>query len=400
MSRTKVEKKEVPDREDLSGIISSAVNDRFKKKGSNLKTAFLLTDPEITSDISDFISTGSTLLDLAISNRPNGGIPLGRIIEIFGMEASGKSLLAASIAANVQKKGGIAVYYDTEAAISKEFFEALGIDLEKFVYIPMNDLEDIFDSVESVIETVRTSDRDKNVVIIIDSIMGSSTKKELESNYERDGWNTDKAILLSKAMRKITNLLAYQKVALVLTNQLRSKLGVTFGEQWTTSGGKAVPFASSVRIKLKSMGKITVPLDGKKQVVGIQTRAEIVKNRVGPPFKAVDYDIYFDSGIDDYGSWLAILKEYKYANNSGAWYSFSVDYSSEIVNPNTGELKLVKDYKFTSKDFASVLEANPEFTQYLYGLICDKFIMKYRINKDYGIDDITVDEEDSENIEE
>lgn len=156
----------------------------------------------------------------------------------------------------------------------------------------------------------------------------------------------------------------------------------------TTSGGKAVPFASSVRIRLKSLGQITLNVNNVKQVVGIKTRAQVVKNRMGPPFKAIDYDIYFDSGIDDYGSWLSVLKEYNIVSVAGAWYSVKMENPMEVVNPESGEVKSISELKFQSKNFGKLIDANPELKSYLYNLICEKFIMKYRINEDYGVDDV------------
>ena len=191
------------------------------------------------------------------------------------------------------------------------------------LYVPLDAIEDIFEAIESIIESVRKSNKDRLVTIVVDSVMGASTKIEQAADYDKDGWATSKAIILSKGMRKITNLIGRQRIALLFTNQLRSRLGVAFGDPWTTSGGKAIPFHSSVRLRLKSVGQIKVKKDGVDQTVGIKTRCQVIKNRMGPPLKTIDYDIYFESGIDDFGGWLNVMKQFKLVSTAGAWYTYT-----------------------------------------------------------------------------
>jgi recombination protein RecA len=367
--------------DDLANVLADNLNKKFK--GSNYKVAYFLEgDTDAPSEVSEWISTGSTMLDLAISNRPNGGLPVGRIIEITGLEASGKSLLAAHALADTQKKGGLAVYIDTENAISREFLEAIGINLKDMLYVPLETVEDIFEAIESVIESIRKSSKNRLVTIVVDSVAGASTKVEMSADYDKDGWATSKAIILSKAMRKITNFVGRERICLIFTNQLRTRLGVTFGDQWTTSGGKAIAFHSSVRLRLKSVGQIKLAksADKPEAVVGITTRAQVVKNRMGPPLRTVDYDIYFDSGIDDYGSWLTMMKNYGLVDQAGAWYTYT--------NTDTGEI-----VKFLSKDFKSKLIDNVEMKEQVYKEICEKYILNYRAGEDFGIDDIEIEED-------
>jgi len=387
----------------LSTSLIYTLNNQFKSN-PNI-TAHYLSDTGVMSDVKEFISTGSDMLDLAIGNRPNSGHPEGRIVEIFGDSASGKSLLAAYAMANTQKKGGLGIYIDTEAAVSREYFKAVGVDIDKMIYLQIDALEDIFEAIESIITKTRASDKDIPVTIVVDSVMGATTKLEMEADFDKEGWNTAKAIILSKAMRKLTTMLSRQRITLIFTNQIRSKLGgLGFGEQITTSGGKALPFAASVRIRLKSMGQIKLKVDGIEQIVGIKTRAIIAKNRLGPPLKSIDYDVYFDSGIDNYGSWLTFLNLYNLVKSGTSWtlpleYISSktknaIKFNSEIINPTTGEVKKIEDneLKFRSKDFATWMEINPELRQWIYELICDKFITEYKINQDYGIDDVELGE--------
>ena len=289
-------------------------------------------------------------------------------------------MLAAHALVSTQKKGGLAVYIDTENAVSREFLESIGLDLKEMLYVPLETIEDIFDSIEAIIVAARKSSKDRLVTIVVDSIMGASTKIEMAADYEKDGWATTKAILLSKAMRKITNMIGRQRICLIFTNQLRTKLGVSFGDPWTTAGGKSVAFHSSVRLRLKSAGQIKLRVNGRDEILGIKTRCQVIKNRLGPPLRSVDYDIYFDSGIDDYGSWLTLMKNYDLVTQSGAWYVW--------VNPETAEV-----IKFQSKEFQSKLIDNPEIREQVYKSICDKYILNYKSGKDFGIDDITIQTE-------
>jgi recombination protein RecA len=370
---------EVQMQDDLASVLADNLNKKFKS--SNYKVAYFLDgDTDAPSEVTEWISTGSTMLDLAISNRPNGGLPVGRIIEITGLEASGKSLLAAHALADTQRKGGLAVYIDTENAISREFLEAIGVNLKDMLYVPLETIEDIFDAMDSVVESVRKSSKSRIVTIVVDSVAGASTKQEMAADYDKDGWATSKAIILSKAMRKITNFVGRERICLIFTNQLRTRLGVSFGDQWTTSGGKAIAFHSSVRLRLKSVGQIKLKIEGKEEVMGITTRAQVVKNRMGPPLRSVDYDIYFDSGIDDYGSWLTMLKNYNLVSQAGAWYTYT--------NTDTGEV-----VKFQSKDFKSKLIDDPEMRDQVYRTICEKYILNYKAGDDFGIDDIKVETE-------
>lgn len=365
-------------RDDLAVTLADNLNKKFKNTG--FKTAFFLdSDTESPSEVRGWVDSGSDMLDLAISNRPNGGFPVGRIIEITGLEASGKSLLAAHALANTQKEGGMAVYIDTENAVSREFLDAIGLDLEKMLYVPLDTVEDIFEAIESIVESVRKSNKDRLVTIVVDSVMGASTKIEMAKEFDKDGYATSKAIILSKGLRKITNMIGREKICLIFTNQLRTRLGVAFGDPYTTSGGKAIPFHSSVRLRLKSVGQIKAKIDGVDQVIGIKTRCQVIKNRMGPPLKSIDYDIYFESGIDNYGGWLNVMKDYKLVTQTGAWYTF--------------ERKDGTDIKFQSKDFERKIKEDDTLRQEIYDGICSAYILKYQPGQDFGIDDIEIDNE-------
>jgi len=166
-------------------------------------------------------------------------------------------------------------------------------------------------------------------------------------------------------------MVARQKVALVFTNQLRQKLGVMFGDPWTTSGGKALPFHASTRIRLKNAGQIK---DSKKNTIGIKIKAQVIKNRLGPPLRTAEFVLYFDRGISDYDSWLTVMKEHKLVKTSGAWYTFR-------------DVDTDQDIKFQSKEFHDMMEKNSQLKEKVYSLICEKTILKYQSNK-LGIDDV------------
>ena len=375
-------KQEVED--GLASVLAESINKQFK--GQSLKTAYFLDgDLDAPTNVHEWISSGCSMLDLAISNRPSGGFPVGRITEITGLEASGKSLLAAHTLAETQKKGGLAVYIDTESATSSEFLTAIGVDLKSMLYVPLETVEEIFETIETIVEGVRKSDKDRLVTIVVDSIMGASTKIEMSMEYDKDGYATSKSIILSKAMRKVTNWIARERICLIFTNQLRTKMGVSFGDPWTTAGGKAIPFHASVRLRLKNLGQIKAKVKGVEQIVGSKTSVQVVKNRMGPPHRKINYEIYYDSGIDNYGGWLTVMKSFSLVKQSGAWYTL------EDVDSETGEV--FKEIKFQSKDFLEKVIQFPEIKERLYQRICDAYIFKYQAGIDGGIDDVVIDEE-------
>ncbi len=365
------------EKDELAGIIADELNKQFKHQ----QVAYFLEEDSNPTDVTDFISTGSTMLDLAISNRPNGGIGVGKITELNGLEGSGKSLIGSHLLASTQRKDGIAVYIDTESAVSQEFLRAIGVDTKKMLYVHLETVEEIFDTIETIVTKIRESNKDKLVTILVDSLAAASTKVEMDADFDKDGWATAKAIIISKAMRKITQMIARQKVALVFTNQLRQKLGVMFGDPWTTSGGKALPFHSSTRVRFKNAGQIK---DKKNNTIGIKIKGQVIKNRLGPPMRTAEFPLYFDKGIDNYGSWLTVMKEHKICKVGGSWYTLP------HIDTETGEV--IKEYKFQSKDFEDLMNENSELKEFCYQQICEACILKYD-SQELGIDDVTETEE-------
>jgi len=346
---------------DLADILAGELN----KQSKDQKVAFFLNEDEAPTNVDGWISTGCAMLDVAISNRPYGGLPVGRITEITGLEQSGKSLVSAHLLAETQKQGGVAVLIDTETAVSRDFLEAIGVDVSKLLYVSADSVEQIFDFTETIIEKVRETSKDKLVTIVVDSVAAASTTNELASDYKKDGYATDKAIIISKAMRKITNMIGRQKISLVFTNQLRQKMNAMFGDPWTTSGGKALAFHASVRLRLKNMGQIKMKQGGQDRTVGMKVRCQVVKNRMGPPLRAADFEIFFDRGIDNYGSWLKVMKENSLVKQSGAWYTY--------VDTESGE-----EIKFQSKDFILMMADKEELREQIYKKICEETILQYK----------------------
>ena len=357
--------------DDLASLLADSLN----KQNKDGKIAYFLDDDstDAPTNVKDWLSTGNAMLDVAISNRPYGGLPVGRITEITGLEQSGKSLLSAHLLAEAQRKGGVAVLIDTETAVSREFLEAIGVDISKLLYVSVDTVEGIFEACETIIEQVRKGDKDRLVTIVVDSVAAASSKKEMEADYDKDGYATDKAIIISKAMRKITNMIGRQSIALVFTNQLRQKMNAMFGDPWTTSGGKALAFHASVRLRLKNMGQ----LKAGDRIVGIKVRCQVIKNRMGPPLRHADFDIFFDRGIDNYGGWISVMKEQKLVKQGGAWYTYTDIASGEEI-------------KFQAKDFVSILE-DEELKDQIYRRICEATILQYKTSASEEVE-ITTDE--------
>ena len=314
---------------------------------------------------------------------------------------SGKSLIASHVMADCQQQGGVAVYIDTEAAADFSFMKVIGIDPEgDFLYVAENRLEKIFDMVETVIEKQnQREDDDRPVVVVIDSIAGSVTENEIEGSYSKEGFNTDKAIVLSRAMRKITGLVGRQNVLLLFTNQIRTDPSVMYGDPHTTPGGKAVEFHSSIRIKMRKAKRIKE----NGEIVGAEIRPQITKNRLAPPDRHTSFDLYFNSGIDDYGNWFDEMKSRDVIKKSGSgWYEIKKEDGSSFTK---SELKEGSDkdepYKIQQGDFIRRLHEDVNFRSRMYDRLSSNIVHEYesgwvdRSDKEYVAmdEDFTADED-------
>lgn len=385
-------------RDELAEALADSIN-----KNSDGKVAFFLDAEDDPSQIVDWVSTGNSLVDLTIANRPNAGLPVGRITELTGLEASGKSLMGAHLLAETQRKGGLAVFIDTETSVSTDFLTAIGVDVPKMLYINVDTVEDVFDKIEEIVNLVRKSSKNRLVTILVDSVAAASTKKEMASDHGADGFATGKAIAISKAMRKITGLIAKQRICLCFTNQLRQKVGfVGLGDPYTTSGGKALAFHASLRLRLKQLNQIK---NADKQTVGIRTKCTVVKNRMGPPMRSVEFDIYFDRGIDNYSNWLEHLIEWDIVTNAKKVKTDAKKTKKQLEEEKeedkkakslqfimTVEGKEPETVVFEKRDLPKLLKERQECRDYLYSKLCENFVMKYKAPNSEIADDVEYDE--------
>lgn len=382
MAKKHIEQPRSDDRDELAVTLQKALNARQK---DGQKVAYFLDEEDDPSSITDWVSTGSTVLDLAVSNRPYGGLPVGRIVEINGLESTGKSLIAAHICSETQKKGGVAVVIDSENSAAPLFWESLGVRLKDLVYLPQFEcIEDMFGAMENIIGEVRKSSFDRLLTIIFDSVAGAPTRKELESDYGVDGYNTAKAIIVSKAMKKLTGLVGRQKILPVFTNQLRMNLNaMAFGDKYIVPGGKGLAYHSSVRIRLSNLGKIK---NNDKVIIGNTIQAQVQKNRCGPPHRTATFDVHYDSGIQDLAGLLDFMKDNGLVSGTKAGYTFKSKTSGDV--------------KFNADKFVDLWSSDAAFKKEIYETVCDKYIMKYRLPNTKIVEDVVHTEGDNEAVKE
>lgn len=285
-------------------------------KNDEDKVTWDLTKGDAPTIVKEFISTGCTLLDYTMSNRRDGGVPVGKLTCIAGEESSGKSLMCAHIAAEVQRRGGIAVYIDSENAIDRDFMQRVGVDIESLVYIQPGTVEKSFEYQESCIKTLRAKNPNVLMVIIWDSVGGTPTQAEIEGSYDPNSSIGLLGKALSKGLRKIIDLVAKERIALVYTNHLKQKIGYVMGDPFYEPGGKSIPYFSTVRIRLTSSTKLK---DQSGVIYGVKTNARVIKTRLGPAHRSVKFEIHFDHGIADEMSWLETLQEAGMVENKAGW---------------------------------------------------------------------------------
>jgi recombination protein RecA len=256
----------------------------------------------------DAVSTGSLGLDIALGI---GGLPRGRVIEIYGPESSGKTTLALHVVAEIQKKGGIAAYVDAEHALDPVYASKLGVDINEMLISQP-------DTGEQALEITDTLVRSGGVdIVVIDSVAALTPKAELEGEMG-DSLPGLQARLMSQALRKLTGSISKSNTIVLFINQIRMKIGVMFGNPETTTGGNALKFYASVRLDIRRIGAIK----DRDEVVGNQTRVKVVKNKVAPPFKQVEFDIMYGQGVSKVGELVDLGVKANIVEKSGSWYSY------------------------------------------------------------------------------
>lgn len=279
-----------------------------------------LANSSILCKVDTWISTGIPPLDLIMG----GGIPVGRMVEIYGDTSTGKSLLAGHILAETQRIGGIAVYIDTESAVSLEILEAIGVNLEAAIYAAPTTIEEVFDIIKDLLTLKKEEDPDTPMTVVWDSVAATTCEDELE-RAKKDGIGQGyptHARLISQMCRILRTEISRCNIAFVFINQTRQKLNVRFGDDVATFGGKAIGFYSSIRLATKYRTKIK---DRSGQPVGVELRCIVTKNKVAPPFGECVFPVVFGYGADEAGAVMEWLRQRKVITTSGGWHKLELD---------------------------------------------------------------------------
>jgi recombination protein RecA len=322
---------------DKAKALESAISqiDKAFGKGSLMR----LGDREVV-DI-ESVSTGSLGLDIALGI---GGLPRGRIVEIYGPESSGKTTLALHVAAEVQKKGGTAAFIDAEHALDPVYAQKLGVNLDELLISQP-------DAGEQALEIADTLVRSGAVdVLIIDSVAALTPRAELEGEMG-DSLPGLQARLMSQALRKLTGSISKSNTLVVFINQIRMKIGVMFGSPETTTGGNALKFYASVRLDIRRIGAIK----NRDEVVGNQTRVKVVKNKVAPPFKQVEFDIMYGEGVSKMGELIDLGVRANVVEKSGSWFSYN---SERIGQGRENAKQFLRDNPDMAAEIETAIRAN------------------------------------------
>ncbi|MDA9558959.1 recombinase RecA [Alphaproteobacteria bacterium] len=323
--------------EDKSKALESALGLIERNYGSG---SIMRLGDNTTIDI-EAISTGSLGLDIALGI---GGLPKGRIVEIYGPESSGKTTLALHVVASAQKSEGVCAFVDAEHALDPVYAKNLGVDVDKLLVSQPDGGEQALEIADTLIRSGAVD------VLVIDSVAALVPKAELEGDMG-DTHVGLQARLMSQALRKLTSSISKSNCMLIFINQIRMKIGVMFGSPETTTGGNALKFYSSVRLDIRRIGAIK----DKDQIVGNQTRVKVVKNKVAPPFKITEFDILYGEGISKEGEIIDIGVSRGVVEKSGSWYSFN---GNRIGQGRENAKKYLIENKEISDEIESLIRGN------------------------------------------
>jgi len=383
----------VQENAEVADFSAQLIKDINKEMG--IQCAYNLEEQLAPTTVKRWIGSGSVQLDYIIRNAVGGGYPEGRIIEISGLPSTGKSHFAAVTAAIVQKMGGLVVYIDTENAIMLDKLHIMGIDVKKrFVYVQTQCTEDVFKIIESTITKAKSLAKDIPILIVWDSIAATSPKAELDGDYDAQTMGLQ-ARVLSKGMRKITGFVGANNVTFLMLNQLRDKIGgfIGHGDPYVTPGGKATPYAASVRLRIAGGQKIK---DAKGNVIGITVNVETKKNKVAPPYRKCEFDIIYGKGIFEGKYIFDVVRIYCDDNKivrdgkelkisgSGGWKTLLVS------NATTGEV--IHEKSFHKEDFDELMK-DETLGKYVMQIIDAAYVLDVgQLDVTEGDSDVTVAE--------
>ena len=383
MARRRLDTEIVPNTFDdsFTSELISSINKSFKDKiAYNLDT-----DLESPTNVKQYISTGSILLDYIISNKRNGGVPSGRLVEVCGLESTGKSFLGYQILAQTQKIGGIAILIDTENSTDKDLLPQLGLDVKKLVYLQPDTVEDVFETIEHTVKKIKESNIDRPVTIVWDSVAATPAKAELDADYSANTMGLG-ARVVSRSLRKIMKFIGVNNVTLVFINQLRMKLNLMnkYEDPYVSPYGKAIPFHASVRIRLTHDSKSDLVVkdetDKTKEYSGVGVKAKIVKNKICPPFRTCTFSIEFYKGVsEDFQLFEKFTQsspilfkldgdDYELHAKNGTWH--------EIIINNLSQDECVYQKKFQKKERKVIVFENEEIRPYIDAAL-DEILVKH-----------------------
>lgn len=309
MTIEKAQKSEI--KPDVNKARQAAIQTALLQISKNFGQGAVMKLGEIQNIAIERIPTGSLSLDIALG----GGLPRGRVVEIFGPESSGKTTVCLHAIAEAQRSGGQCAFIDAEHALDPEYAKRIGVDIDNLLISQPDSGEQALAIVETLVNSNAID------IIVVDSVAALTPKAEIEGEMG-DSHMGLQARLMSQALRKLTSIVSKSKTTVIFINQMRMKIGIMFGNPETTTGGNALKFYSSVRMDIRSIGKIEVGSGDEKEVVGVHARIKVVKNKTAPPFKMAEFDIMYNEGISYEGDVLDLATKKDIVAKSGAFYSF------------------------------------------------------------------------------